>query len=129
MLRQDRNKKSKARELKFLKIWRIFFWSIISIVWYPTNSGTKKFCLRNNFCSVFYVLESKKKLRSYPKIFEKKKSNSVNFQRRNFSKFVGSLWFFVFLFSNTVHSRFKKAWFKKESWFKKDCCCNRFFSA
>ena len=25
-------------------------------------SGTKKFCLRNNFCSVFYVLESKKKI-------------------------------------------------------------------
>ena len=77
MLRQDRNKKSKARKLKFLKIWRIFFWSIISIVWYPTNSGTKKFCLRNNFCSVFYVLESKKKLRSYPKIFEKKNSKNV----------------------------------------------------
>ena len=24
-------------------------------------SGTKKICPRNNFCSVFYVLESKKK--------------------------------------------------------------------
>ena len=29
---------------------------------------------------------------------------------------------------NTVESRFKKAWFKKESGFKKDCWCNRFFS-
>ena len=29
---------------------------------------------------------------------------------------------------NTVHSRFKKARFKKESRFKKDCWCNRFFS-
>ena len=33
-------------------------------------SGTKKFCSRNNFCSVFYVLQSKKKIRSVPKIFE-----------------------------------------------------------
>ena len=32
-------------------------------------SGTKKFCSRNNFCSVFYVLESKKKFRSDPKKF------------------------------------------------------------
>ena len=30
-----------------------------------------KFCSRNNFCSVFHVLESKKKFRSDPKIFEK----------------------------------------------------------
>ena len=29
---------------------------------------------------------------------------------------------------DTVESRFKKAWFKKESWFKKDCSYNRFFS-
>ena len=29
-------------------------------------SGTKKFCPRNNFCSVFYVLYSKKKFRSDP---------------------------------------------------------------
>ena len=28
----------------------------------------------------------------------------------------------------TVESRFKKARFKKESRFKKDCCYNRFFS-
>ena len=28
----------------------------------------------------------------------------------------------------TVHSRFKKARFKKESRFKKDCCYNQFFS-
>ena len=40
MLRQDLNKKSKARELKFQKIFKIFFCSIISIVWNPTNSGT-----------------------------------------------------------------------------------------
>ena len=32
-------------------------------------SGTKNFCPRNNFCSVFYVLESKKKFRSDPKNF------------------------------------------------------------
>ena len=31
-------------------------------------------------------------------------------------------------FKNTVESRFKKAWFKKESRFKKDCWYNRFFS-
>jgi len=30
--------------------------------------------------------------------------------------------------THTVHSRFKKARFKKESRFKKDCWCNRFFS-
>jgi hypothetical protein len=29
---------------------------------------------------------------------------------------------------STVRSRFKKARFKKESQFKKDCCYNRFFS-
>ena len=40
--------------------------------WIEVFFRNKKFCLRNNFCSVFYVLESKKKLRSYPKIFEKK---------------------------------------------------------
>ena len=34
----------------------------------------------------------------------------------------------VFQTCGTVESRFKKAWFKKESWFKKDCCYNRFFS-
>ena len=30
--------------------------------------------------------------------------------------------------TDTVRSRFKKAWFKKESRFKKDCSYNRFFS-
>ena len=29
---------------------------------------------------------------------------------------------------STVESRFKKAWFKKESRFKKDCCYNGFVS-
>ena len=33
-------------------------------------SGTKKVCPRNNFCSVFNVLKSKKKIRSDPKFFE-----------------------------------------------------------
>ena len=33
-------------------------------------SVTKKNCPRNNFCSVFYELESKKKFRSDPKFFE-----------------------------------------------------------
>ena len=36
--------------------------------------------------------------------------------------------FFSFLNESTVHSRFKKARFKKESQFKKDCCYNRFLS-
>ena len=31
-------------------------------------------------------------------------------------------------FGDTVESRFKKAWFKKESRFKNDFCYNRFFS-
>ena len=33
-------------------------------------SGTKKFWPRNNFCSVFYVLERKKKFQSDVKFFE-----------------------------------------------------------
>ena len=35
--------------------------------------------------------------------------------------------YFSYFTSHTVSSRFKKARFKKESRFKKDCCYNRFF--
>ena len=34
------------------------------------KNGTKKNCSRNNFCSVFYVLKSKKKFEEIQKIFK-----------------------------------------------------------
>ena len=62
-------------------------------------SGTKKFCSRNNFCSVFYVLLCKKKFRSDPKkIFLKK--NFEILEKNKISKIFGSLRIF-FLHSNT----------------------------
>ena len=62
-------------------------------------SGTKKFCSRNNFCSVFYVLLCKKKFRSDPKkIFLKKKLEIL--EKNKISKIFGSLQNF-FLHSNT----------------------------
>ena len=58
-------------------------------------SGTKKFCSRNNFCSVFYVLLCKKKFRSDPKkIFLKK--NLEILEKNKISKIFGSLRNFFF---------------------------------
>ena len=70
-------------------------------------------------------------IESNPDKFDAKRVYAEGFSQNSmFSAYIGFCFpdNVVGIWQGTVESRFKKARFKKESRFMKDCCYNRFFS-